>query len=65
MRPHSSLKAQTPDQVYFNRLPAFLAARTQEQNFHLRLDEICSNNRDQLSGLVPLKVHVIVANPSL
>jgi putative transposase len=26
MRPHSSLKALTPDQVYFNRLPAALAA---------------------------------------
>jgi putative transposase len=26
MRPHSSLKALTPDQVYFNRLPASLAA---------------------------------------
>jgi len=25
-RPHSSLKAQTPDQVYFNRLPEFMAA---------------------------------------
>jgi putative transposase len=25
-RPHSSLKAQTPDQVYFNRLPETLAA---------------------------------------
>ena len=25
-RPHSSLKAQTPDQVYFNRLPATMAA---------------------------------------
>jgi putative transposase len=25
-RPHSSLKAQTPDQVYFNRLPESLAA---------------------------------------
>ncbi len=25
-RPHSSLKAQTPDQVYFNRLPEPLAA---------------------------------------
>ena len=26
IRPHSSLKAQTPDQVYFNRLPVPLAA---------------------------------------
>ena len=26
IRPHSSLKAQTPDQVYFNRLPESLAA---------------------------------------
>jgi putative transposase len=26
VRPHSSLKAFTPDQVYFNRLPGFLAA---------------------------------------
>jgi putative transposase len=26
IRPHSSLKAQTPDQVYFNRLPVTLAA---------------------------------------
>jgi putative transposase len=26
MRPHSSLKAQTPDQVYFNRLPEPMAA---------------------------------------
>ena len=25
-RPHSSLKALTPDQVYFNRLPAIVAA---------------------------------------
>jgi putative transposase len=25
-RPHSSLKAQTPDQVYFNRLPEPMAA---------------------------------------
>jgi len=25
-RPHSSLKAQTPDQVYFNRLPESMAA---------------------------------------
>ena len=25
-RPHSSLKAQTPDQVYFNRTPEPLAA---------------------------------------
>ncbi len=25
-RPHSSLKAQTPDQVYFNRLPETMAA---------------------------------------
>jgi putative transposase len=25
-RPHSSLKAQTPDQVYFNRLPESTAA---------------------------------------
>jgi len=26
IRPHSSLKAQTPDQVYFNRLPELMAA---------------------------------------
>jgi len=26
MRPHSSLKARTPDQVYFNRLPEAMAA---------------------------------------
>ena len=26
IRPHSSLKALTPDQVYFNRLPDYLAA---------------------------------------
>jgi putative transposase len=26
MRPHSSLKAQTPDQVYFNRLPQSMVA---------------------------------------
>ena len=26
IRPHSSLKAQTPDQVYFNRLPESIAA---------------------------------------
>ena len=26
IRPHSSLKAQTPDQVYFNRLPESMAA---------------------------------------
>jgi putative transposase len=26
MRPHSSLKAQTPDQVYFNRPPETMAA---------------------------------------
>lgn len=26
LRPHSSLKAKTPDQVYFNRLPESLAA---------------------------------------
>ncbi len=26
VRPHSSLKAQTPDQVYFNRLPVSMAA---------------------------------------
>jgi putative transposase len=26
IRPHSSLGAFTPDQVYFNRLPEFLAA---------------------------------------
>jgi len=26
MRPHSSLKALTPDQVYFNRLPESMAA---------------------------------------
>ena len=25
-RPHSSLKAQTPDQVYLNRLPESMAA---------------------------------------
>ena len=25
-RPHSSLKAKTPDQVYFNRLPESMAA---------------------------------------
>lgn len=33
-RPHSSLKAQTPDQVYFNRLPVPLAGK--KRNFHLR-----------------------------
>ena len=35
-RPHSSLKAQTPDQVYFKRLPDPWQPKTKSKNFHLR-----------------------------
>ena len=47
IRPHSSLKAQTPDQVYFNRLPESMAAKKQK----LLLKEKgknCPNYRDRL-----------------